>query len=86
MITATKIFNALNTAKVAEEQALSLMPKAYFDLEGMDNKFIYFKVLAKLFEISEADIKNIKLKPGFEIISENNRGVYRGIFKMLINH
>ncbi|MBL3657679.1 hypothetical protein [Fulvivirga sediminis] len=82
MITATQITSALNAAKTAEKQTQILMPTAYFDLEGMDSNYIYFKVLAKLYEISEVQIKSMKLR--FSIVEENDQGVYRGIFKMAI--
>jgi len=68
----------------AERIASREMRKAKFALVGADSEFIYFNVVARLTDVTENEIRDIKEKTRFEPLSESRHPIYVGKFRMRI--
>ena len=82
MISAYNFQKAQEALVSAEQQAKSEMPTADFVFIGVDNRFLYFNVVAKPEPGLERDAKNLKEKTRFGVIREQLSPIYKGEFWM----
>lgn len=75
MITAFSFEKAQKAIKAAEQVISIKAPHALFVLVGVDNDYIYFNVVA--LHPSDGEIRDIKEKTGFVIVSEENGVLYK---------
>ncbi len=83
MITAFNFRKAQEAIKNATQVVSVEVPQARFVLVGVDNDYIYFNVVARY--LSDGEIRGIKEKTGFEIISEADGMIYKVECRMALN-
>lgn len=83
MITAFNFRKAQGAIEVATQVVSVEVPQARFVLVGVDNDYIYFNVVARY--LSDGEIRGIKEKTGFEIISEADGMIYKVECRMALN-
>jgi hypothetical protein len=83
MITAESFQKAQKTLNEAQGIADMEMPAAKLIFVGADNDYLYFNIVAKRQSVTDRQIKDIKEKTRFQMISEHNtKLIYQAEFKM----
>lgn len=82
MIPAATVEKALKTKDEAKRIAKSEMPSGEFVFQGMDEKYVYFRVASK--KATKNEIRDIKEKTRFEAIVERESPIYVGDFRIRI--
>lgn len=81
MVTAYNLEFATGLIERCKEIVKREMPNGFFCLKGIDNKAIYFNVIAKLNEVTENQMRDIKAKTYFYAYEETTESnIYRGSF------
>jgi len=77
------MLEAINFQKVekalmnARQQAKSEMPNSAFVFIGVDNEYLFFNLVARKSEITEHQIRDLKEKTRFQLISEDDNKIYK---------
>ena len=83
-IDAHTLGKAMKNIEEAKRIASREMPRSKFALVGIDEKYVYFNVVARLTDVTENEILDIVAKTRFEPLDESRHPIYVGKFRMRI--